>query len=172
MSLDTQKALQSNIYQSSSEAITSIYQQAFSTKTRLDGLLVMGYDDSEICKILLSNIYFHLYTFKIGNLNMIIFEIEFNNNNVIVRIYQNFQEIQIFCDTNPNSVWSKIGILVQFTGSMLFGLKHERTKSEISKELTLFTTSKTHEKVAEQFWSAFQDALDVNIREIDGKRRI
>ncbi|CAG8734193.1 14178_t:CDS:1, partial [Dentiscutata heterogama] len=69
------EALQSNICQSSSEVFTSIYQQAFSTKTRLDGLLVIGYNDSEICKILLSDIYFHPYTFKIGNLNIIIFEI-------------------------------------------------------------------------------------------------
>ncbi|CAG8466859.1 7530_t:CDS:1 [Cetraspora pellucida] len=116
------EALQNNICQSSSKAITSIYQQAFSTKTRLDSLLVMGYDDSEICKMLLSDIYFHPYTFKIGNLNVIIFEIgksnnpdwnyagkgyrssfvhnfcktrmiffqEFNNNNAIARIYQNF----------------------------------------------------------------------------------
>ncbi|CAG8667729.1 11601_t:CDS:2, partial [Dentiscutata erythropus] len=155
--------VQNNFEPSSSEAITSIYQQAFSTKTRLDGLLVMGYDDSEIYKMLLSDIYFHPYTFKIGNLNVIIFEIgklnnpdwnyagkgyqssfvynfrktrtiffqEFNNNNAIVRIYQNFQEIRIFHDTNPNSVWSKIGILVQFTGSMLFGLEHERTNRRV-----------------------------------------
>ncbi|CAG8694238.1 11259_t:CDS:1, partial [Dentiscutata heterogama] len=166
------EALRSNICQSSSEAVTSIYQQAFSTKTRLDGLLVMGYDDSEICKMLLSDIYFHPYAFKIGNLNLTIFGIgksnnpdwnyagkgyrssfvhnfrktrtiffqEFNNKEAIVKIYQNFQEIQIFRDTNPNSVWNKIGILAQFTGNTLFGLEHERTKSEINKELTLSCT--------------------------------
>ncbi|CAG8462482.1 1885_t:CDS:2 [Scutellospora calospora] len=124
----------------SSEAITSIYQQAFSTKTRLDGLLVIGYDDSEICEKLLSDIYFHPYTFTNGSINLTIFGIEFNNKEAIVRIYQNFQEIQIFHNTNPNSVWNKIGLLAQFTGSMLFGLEYERTKSEISKELTLSCT--------------------------------
>ncbi|CAG8741866.1 22796_t:CDS:1, partial [Gigaspora margarita] len=40
--------LRSKLYKSSSEAITSIYQLAFSTKTKLDGLLVMGFDNLEI----------------------------------------------------------------------------------------------------------------------------
>ncbi|CAG8784766.1 5940_t:CDS:1, partial [Racocetra fulgida] len=133
-------ALQSSICRSSSEAVTSIYQQAFFTKTRLDGILVMGYDNSVICEILLSEIYFHPYTFTIGSLNLTIFGIgksnnpdwnyagkgyrssfvhnfrktrtiffqEFSNKEAIVRIYQNFQEIQNFRDTNPNSVWNKI----------------------------------------------------------------
>ncbi|CAG8514000.1 12658_t:CDS:2 [Dentiscutata erythropus] len=168
------EALQSNICRSLSEAITSIYQQAFFTKTRLDGLLVMGYCDSEICKMLLSSIYFHSYTITTGSLNLTIFGIgksnnpnwnyarkgyrssfvhnfrktrliffqEFNNKEAIVRIYQNFQEIQTFCDTNPNSIWNKIGILTQFTGSILFGLEHEWMKSKISKELTLLCTKK------------------------------
>ncbi|CAG8791468.1 10783_t:CDS:2, partial [Gigaspora rosea] len=41
-------SLQSNTCKSSSEAVTYIYQQAFFTKVRLDGLLVMGFDDPEI----------------------------------------------------------------------------------------------------------------------------
>ncbi|CAG8719844.1 5721_t:CDS:2 [Cetraspora pellucida] len=72
--------VQNNFEPGSSEAITSIYQQTFSTKTRLDSLLVIGYDDSEICKMLFSDNYFHPYTFKIGNLNVIIFEIGKSNN--------------------------------------------------------------------------------------------
>src|SRR6185437_9832450 len=55
------EALRSDSYKSSSEAITSIYQQAFFTKTKLDGLLVMGYDNLEICKTLLFNINCHPY---------------------------------------------------------------------------------------------------------------
>ncbi|CAG8849578.1 46169_t:CDS:1, partial [Gigaspora margarita] len=67
--------LQSNTYKSLSKSITSIYQQAFLTKTRLDGLSVIGYDNLEICKMLLSDIYFQPYTFRIGNLNLTVFEI-------------------------------------------------------------------------------------------------
>ncbi|CAG8466840.1 7529_t:CDS:2 [Cetraspora pellucida] len=43
---------------------------------------------------------------------------------------------------------------------------------QLYKSRYLSTTSENHKKVAEQFWSAFQDALDVNIRGIDKKRRI
>ncbi|CAG8800165.1 30425_t:CDS:1, partial [Gigaspora margarita] len=74
------KALQSNACKSLLEAITSIYQQAFLTKTRLDGLSVMSYDNSEICKMLLSDICFQPYIFKIGNLNLTIFGIDKSNN--------------------------------------------------------------------------------------------
>ncbi|CAG8749055.1 14682_t:CDS:1, partial [Dentiscutata heterogama] len=50
------EALQSNICKSSSAAATSIYQQAFFMKTKLDSLLVMGFDDLEIYKSLLYDI--------------------------------------------------------------------------------------------------------------------
>ncbi|CAG8754573.1 1317_t:CDS:1, partial [Gigaspora rosea] len=164
------EALQSNVCKSSSEAVTSTYQQAFSAKTRLDGLQVMGFDNPEICKILLTDIHFHPYSFKIGtNINLTIFGIgksnnpnwkyagkgyqssfvhnfrktralffqEFSNKEAIVKVYQNSQEAYAFRDTDPNTVWNRIGILTQFTGNTLFGLEHEQTKSEINKEQTL-----------------------------------
>ncbi|CAG8684224.1 5342_t:CDS:1 [Dentiscutata heterogama] len=166
------EALQSNICKHSSEAVTSAYQQAFFTKTRLDGLLVMGFDNPEICKTLLTDIHFHPYTFKIRNVSLTIFGIdksnnpnwnyagkgyqssflhnfrktralfvqEFSNKEAIIKIYQNSQETYVFRDTDPNAVWNKIGILTQFTGSMLFGLEHKKTKSEINKEQTLTCT--------------------------------
>ncbi|CAG8678576.1 hypothetical protein C2G38_2032753 [Gigaspora rosea] len=134
------EALQSNICKSSSEAITSIYQQAFLTKTRLDGPLVMGFDDPEIHKNLSFDIYFHPFSFKVGNLYLTISGIgksnnpdwnydgrgyqcsfvynfrkahalffqKFSNKDAIIKIYQNFQEINVFCDTNPNMVWEKL----------------------------------------------------------------
>ncbi|RIB24660.1 hypothetical protein C2G38_2031699 [Gigaspora rosea] len=74
------KALQSNICKSSSEAITSIYKQAFVTKTRLNGLSVIEYDDSEIRKTLLSDISFRPYSFRIGDLNLIVSGIGKSNN--------------------------------------------------------------------------------------------
>ncbi|CAG8566570.1 15562_t:CDS:2, partial [Cetraspora pellucida] len=43
---------------------------------------------------------------------------------------------------------------------------------QLYKSRYLSTTSENYKKIAEQFWSAFQDALDVNIRGIDEKRRI
>ncbi|RIB04744.1 hypothetical protein C2G38_2221483 [Gigaspora rosea] len=242
--------LQSNVCKSSLEAITSIYQLAFSTKTKFNGLLVMGFNNSEICNLLLSDIYFQPFSFKISNLNLVLFEIgilnnpnwnyaskgykssfiynfqkiwslflqEFTNNEAVVKVYQNSQEKYVFRDANPNIVWNKIGILAQFIGNILFGLEHEHTKLAIEKEQTPHCTIEdwqtkfkeiylpnyiikdrelrawkallrntscsnitpfgkeskcpNHENQTDQFWSAFQDALDSNIHGNDEKRRI
>ncbi|CAG8719468.1 7495_t:CDS:1, partial [Dentiscutata heterogama] len=43
---------------------------------------------------------------------------------------------------------------------------------QLYKNGYLNTTHENHEKVMDQFWNAFQDALDVNICGIDRKRRI
>ncbi|CAG8754993.1 2310_t:CDS:2, partial [Dentiscutata erythropus] len=75
------EALRSNVCKSSLEAVTSTYQQAFLKKTRFNGLLVMGFDDLEICKMLLTDIPFHPYTFKIrNNINLTVFGIGKSNN--------------------------------------------------------------------------------------------
>ncbi|CAG8833976.1 15005_t:CDS:2, partial [Gigaspora margarita] len=142
----------------------------YQSEELFDGLLVMGLDDSEIYKVLLTNIYFHPYTFKIRNIiNLNIFEIgksnnpkwryarkgypssfvynfyktralffqKFSSKEAIVKIYQNSQEIRIFHNTNPNTVWNRISILIQFTGCILFGLKYKQIKSEIYNEQAL-----------------------------------
>ncbi|CAG8439722.1 6359_t:CDS:2 [Scutellospora calospora] len=43
---------------------------------------------------------------------------------------------------------------------------------QLYKSRYLNTTSENHKKVTKQFWNTFQDNLDINIRGIDGKRRI
>ncbi|CAG8806721.1 44051_t:CDS:2, partial [Gigaspora margarita] len=45
-----------------------------------NSLSVIGYDDSEIRKTLLSDIYFRLYSFRIGDLNLIVSGIGKSNN--------------------------------------------------------------------------------------------
>ncbi|RIB07083.1 hypothetical protein C2G38_2215480 [Gigaspora rosea] len=161
------EALRSNICQSSSEAVTSIYQQAFSTKTRLDGLLVMGYDDSEICKMLLSDIYFHPYAFKIGNMNLTIFGIESNLIELTTKLQEIYPPNYIIKDRELHA-WRA---LLQYTGCTNIAPFGKESK-QLYESGYLSTTPENHENVAEQFWNAFQDALDVNIRGIDGKRRI
>ncbi|RIB04677.1 hypothetical protein C2G38_2283434 [Gigaspora rosea] len=73
-------SLQSNTCKSSSEAVIYIYQQAFFTKMRLDGLLVMGFDNPKICKTLLTDVNFRPYKFKIVNIILTIFKIGKSNN--------------------------------------------------------------------------------------------
>ncbi|CAG8802740.1 32159_t:CDS:2, partial [Gigaspora margarita] len=43
---------------------------------------------------------------------------------------------------------------------------------QLYKDRYLSTTPEHHENIADQLWNAFQDALDINICVIDGKRRI
>ncbi|RIA91555.1 hypothetical protein C1645_821868 [Glomus cerebriforme] len=240
------EGLRSNVCESSSKTITSVYQKAFSNKTKHIGPLVMGFDIPHISEALLSDVHFHLFAFKIENLNIMVFSIgvsnnsdwnyvgegyknsfihdfnhswslffqEFDNDEAIVKIYKEFQEIYVFRDANPNLVWKKIGILTKFNGSTLFGLEHNEIKLVIDREKLPYYTADgwqnkeimnkifnyhlkkcilmsinwknifiewqnqknflqtTPENHTKQFWNAFQDALDSNIRGIDSKRRI
>ncbi|CAG8509917.1 6764_t:CDS:2 [Racocetra fulgida] len=150
----------------------------------------MGYDDSEICKMLFIDIYFHPYIFKIENLNLVISGIgksndpnwhyagkgyqssfvhnfhkirsvffqEFNHKEAIVRIYQNFQEIHVFSDTDPNTVWNKID-----------STKDQAMLKQLYECGYLCTAPENYKNIANQFWDAFRDALDINSRRIDGK---
>ncbi|CAG8723261.1 15492_t:CDS:2, partial [Dentiscutata heterogama] len=102
-------------------------------QSNIYGLEVMGFNDPEICKILLFDIYFCPFTFNIRNLYLTILG-EFSNKEAIVKIYQGFIEVCIFHDTDPNTVWNKIGILKQYIENMLFELEHKQMKSAINKK--------------------------------------
>ncbi|CAG8798980.1 13934_t:CDS:2, partial [Gigaspora rosea] len=157
--------LRSNVCKSSSEAITSVYQLAFSTKTKFNGLLVMGFDNSEICNLLLSDIYFRPFSFKISNLNLVISEIGISNNpnwNYAGKGYKssfvyNFQKIQSL-------------FLQEFTNNEAVVKFEFWTRSEDSAkdrailkylyECEFLQSTPNYENPTDQFWSAFQNALD------------
>ena len=48
--------------------------------------------------------------------------------------------VLIFIDQDPNSVWSKIGILQRYTGDQLFGLIHQYTQNLIQAARVPFCT--------------------------------
>ncbi|CAG8678006.1 9997_t:CDS:2, partial [Gigaspora rosea] len=146
-------SLQSNTCKSSSEAVTYIYQQAFFTKTRLDGLLVMGFDDPEICKTLLTDVHFHPYNFKIGNIILTIFKIGKSNNSnwnyagkgYLSSFVYNFHKTRSLFVQEFSNKEAIVRIYQNFQEayvfrSTLFGLEHEQTKSEINKEQNLTCT--------------------------------
>ncbi|GBB96388.1 hypothetical protein RclHR1_02740019 [Rhizophagus clarus] len=74
------KGLCSNVCNSSSLAITSIYQKAFSNKTKHAGPLIMGFDIPHISETLLSDVHFHPFAFKIENLSIMVFSIGVSKN--------------------------------------------------------------------------------------------
>ncbi|RIB16675.1 hypothetical protein C2G38_2189294 [Gigaspora rosea] len=114
--------LRSKPYKSSSEAITSIYQLAFFTKTKLNGLLVIGFDNIEICNSLILDLYFQPFSFRISNLNLSIFEIGISDN--------------------PDWNFASKG----YKRNTLFGLENEQTKSAIEKEQTSHCTVEDWQK--------------------------
>lgn len=74
------EGLRSNVCESSSKAITSVYQKAFSNKTKHAGPLVMGFDIPHISEALLSDVHFRPFSFKIENLSVMVFSIGVSNN--------------------------------------------------------------------------------------------
>ncbi|RIB05182.1 hypothetical protein C2G38_2220385 [Gigaspora rosea] len=130
--------LRSKICKSSSEAITSVYQLAFSTKTKLDVILEIGISDNPDWNYA-SKGYKSSFIYNFQKTRSLFLQ-EFTNNEAVVKIYQNSQETCVFRNVNANIVWNKIGILMHFTGNTLFGLEHEQTKSAIEKEQTSHCT--------------------------------
>ncbi|CAG8801810.1 2568_t:CDS:2, partial [Cetraspora pellucida] len=98
------EALQNDICKSSSEVTTSVYQKAFFTKTRLDGLEVF---------------------------------------------------VSFFV-----------------LGTRSFNPEKDQALLKQLNEYEYLRTFPENEISANQFWNAFQDALDSNIRGVDGKRHI
>ncbi|RGB21761.1 hypothetical protein C1646_777303 [Rhizophagus diaphanus] len=74
------EGLRSNVCENSSKAITSVYQKAFSNKTKHAGPLVMGFNIPHISEALLSDVHFRSFTFKIENLGVMVFSIGVSNN--------------------------------------------------------------------------------------------
>ncbi|CAG8825148.1 13062_t:CDS:2, partial [Dentiscutata erythropus] len=86
------------------EAITTVYQQIFKSKTNFSGPEIMGYDTSNIVQEYLNNLLFRLGFAGHG------FKSAF--------IYPYNKQRSIFFQEN------KVGYLRQFTGYQLFGLDY------------------------------------------------
>ncbi|RIB02546.1 hypothetical protein C2G38_2227536 [Gigaspora rosea] len=74
---------------------------------------------------------------------------KFKNKKAIVRIYQATQEVAMFKNTSPNTVWQQIGILSQYTGLELFGLTHKITCKAI-KEIPSCTSLDWNNEIFEK----------------------
>ncbi|CAG8748283.1 6701_t:CDS:1, partial [Gigaspora rosea] len=70
----------SEIYMSSSTAITLLYQQLFGTKTKFSRPLAMGFNQSDIVKQLLKDINFQPFEFYLDQLRIVVFEIGVSKN--------------------------------------------------------------------------------------------
>ncbi|RIB16995.1 hypothetical protein C2G38_2038103 [Gigaspora rosea] len=74
---------------------------------------------------------------------------EFKNKKAIVRVYQATQEVAMFKNTSPNTVWQQIGILSQYTGLELFGLTN-KIMYEAIKEIPSCTSLDWNNEIFEK----------------------
>ncbi|RIB20250.1 hypothetical protein C2G38_2179769 [Gigaspora rosea] len=144
----------SKICENSTTAITSVYQRIFSVATKHAGPLIMGFDQHIISDQLLSDITFRPFSFKLDKLNLLIFVLEnlIILNGIIVkkvRVYQATQEVAMFKNTSPNTIWQQIGILSQYTELELFGLAHKITYEAI-KEIPSCTSLDWNNEIFEK----------------------
>ncbi|CAG8705215.1 15634_t:CDS:2, partial [Gigaspora rosea] len=130
--------IQSEICESATVAISTVYQRVFNTKTKFLGPEVLGFDKAIIMDELLSDLLFHPYI-QLGNLQIWIINIESSSeiSTNLAEIEKNHCKVTIFygsnvyinfIDQSPDLVWIQIGILRQYNGDQLFGLTNQHTK--------------------------------------------
>ncbi|GES83326.1 hypothetical protein GLOIN_2v1472586 [Rhizophagus clarus] len=175
-------------YNDSSQAITSIYQKAFSNKTKYAGPLVMGFDIPHISEKLLSDVHFRPLAFKIENLSIMVFSICVSKNpdwnyamrkNIPLGYIIKDHEFHAWKALLRHAGCTKITPFKKEESEKFFFsfnfVHDQRSRLRQDTLIQLYncgflqTTPENHTK---QFWNAFQDALDSNICGIDGKGRI
>ena len=65
---------------SSTNAISTVYQQLFRTKTKFLGPMIMGFDKPAICEKLLEGVLFRPYFIKLGSIRVFVFGIARSEN--------------------------------------------------------------------------------------------
>ncbi|CAG8516347.1 13125_t:CDS:2, partial [Dentiscutata heterogama] len=123
----------SDIVTSSSQAITSVYQAVFGTKTKIAGLLYLGLEQTQTFQKLLEGIIFCPFIIEIENLSIFVgslakqsvfFQSIKDDNLFSIVIYQNSQIVAEYKNNSPNTVWQQTGILKSILGDTLFAINH------------------------------------------------
>ncbi|CAG8627609.1 33874_t:CDS:2 [Gigaspora margarita] len=140
----------------------------FSAKTRLDGLLVMGFDNPEIYKILLNNIHFHPYSFKIRtNINLTIFGTGKSNNPDWKYARKGYQSSFVH-----NFYKTQALFLQKFIWNQIDSAKDQAMLKQLYECRCLQTIPESYKNIEDQFWNAFHNTLDCNICGTNRKRKI
>ncbi|RHZ53218.1 hypothetical protein Glove_444g25 [Diversispora epigaea] len=149
--------LSSNVEESCSAALTSLYQCIFQTKTKFSGPQELGFDDDSIVNQLLDGVLFRPFYISVDKLRIFVYSLgkqDFASSfiytyckkkSLFVQIMEEFCKIEIYNETTlvavfegdtPTEVWKKTGILQKFDSFELFGLKDDYTKKKLeSREL-------------------------------------
>ncbi|CAG8461756.1 5467_t:CDS:2, partial [Funneliformis caledonium] len=127
----------SDIEETTSAALTNLYQQIFSTKTKFSGLREFGLDNqSIILEHLLEGVNFRPFFVYFDKFQIFVYNIESSSQDGY-EVFKEFYEKEVFKGKTPNDVWNKIGLFPMFDGKNLFGLIDLRTQQIIKKKFRL-----------------------------------
>ncbi|CAB4401772.1 unnamed protein product [Rhizophagus irregularis] len=142
------------IYLSASEAVNKTYNNLFNNKTRYSGPSVLGFDNENITKELLSDVLFCPFKITVDKLSILIINLGNSNGDMsgyqssfiykyqdkqslfiqkverkycYIEVFQNKEKVAYYHDASPTDVWKKTGILKNYNGSILFGIEHPVT---------------------------------------------
>src|SRR6185369_10246774 len=85
------KGRRSNIFDNSSAAITTLYQELFGSKTKFSGPLIMGHDKMEINEQLLKDIHFRPFNCKLEKFQLFIYGIGVSFDNQMYDVGPGFK---------------------------------------------------------------------------------
>ncbi|CAG8471517.1 11829_t:CDS:2 [Scutellospora calospora] len=148
----------SKVCSTPSQAINSIYHIIFGkkTKTAYSGPSILGFNNKKIVDKLLTGIAFMPIFLNIGNYVVVVSEIgdkkftssiltkksqrtlalqKINNNIYTLDFYKGDQLLWHFEDQSANSVWSQVGITMNFDGETLYRFNHPVVQNAIQINL-------------------------------------
>ncbi|CAG8456095.1 11584_t:CDS:2, partial [Scutellospora calospora] len=122
--------IQSDICETATVAISSVYHQLFKIKTKFSGLEIVRIGSNEITTNLAGPGFKSAFIYQYNKSRALFFQ-EIDKNHCRVTIYYECNACINFIEQNPDLVWSKIGILQQYNGNQLFELTNQYTKNLI-----------------------------------------
>ncbi|RHZ86976.1 hypothetical protein Glove_41g95 [Diversispora epigaea] len=139
--------IQSELYQTLTVAICSVYKRIFGTETKFSGPAVMGFDTPTISNVLLQDLQFRPYFFSLDKLRIWIMSVGKSNKSEwnlagigykATFIYtfrkqrcifvQEFEEDECTLTIYTGENIKLFGILQQYNGKLLFGLEEPQTQ--------------------------------------------
>nr|CAG8629666.1 12_t:CDS:2 [Entrophospora candida] len=110
------KGKKSTVFDNSSPAISTLYQELFGSKTKFSRPLIMGHNKLEINEQLLKNIHFHPFNCKLEKFQLFVYGIGISSDKQL---------------HNTGPVWQKINKFKEYKGIDLFGITHSQVQSLI-----------------------------------------
>ncbi|CAG8568067.1 2372_t:CDS:2 [Gigaspora rosea] len=118
----------SDIKETSSAAITSLYNRLFSnSNTRFFGPYILGWDNKDLLDASLEGVEFRPFAFKVGKYLIQIINIGIESNSDLM-------DPILILGTSPNDVWEKTGLFKKFHRTQLFGLENSLTQKKIATQ--------------------------------------